>query len=82
MPWSSNIISVFQITATAALDSSVMSDDISVAPEVQAALESNRHQQIVLFVYANINGHSEEQGGKEDTVGEEGEGKSSRRRWR
>ncbi|KAA8582461.1 hypothetical protein FQN60_006132 [Etheostoma spectabile] len=34
-----------------------MSDDISAAPEVRAALESNRHQQIVLFVYISINGH-------------------------
>lgn len=52
-----------------------MSDDINVAPEVQAALESNRHQQIVPFVYISINGRSEE-GGKggqwKDTVGEEG----------
>lgn len=38
-----------------------MSDDISVAPEVQVALESNRHQQIVLFVHININGHSDEE---------------------
>lgn len=60
MPWSSNKISAFQIRAIAALDSSVMSDDISVAPEVHAALESNRHQQIVLFVYISINGHGEE----------------------
>lgn len=60
MPWSSNKISAFQIRAIAALDSSVMSDDISIAPEVHAALESNRHQQIVLFVYISINGRGEE----------------------
>lgn len=39
-----------------------MSDDISVAPlEVQAALESDRHQQIVLFIHISVNGHGEEE---------------------
>lgn len=40
-----------------------MSDDINAALEVQAALGSNRHQQIVLFVYISISGHSEGGGG-------------------
>lgn len=44
-----------------------MSDDISVAPlEVQAALESNRHQQIVLFIHISVNGHGEEEEEEED----------------
>lgn len=42
-----------------------MSDDISIAPEVRAALESNRHQQIVLFARISINGHSEEGRGQQ-----------------
>ena len=52
-----------------------MSDDISVAPEVQAALESNRHQQIVLFVYVSINGHSEEGSNRERWREKKGRGK-------
>lgn len=66
MPRSSNSISVFQIRAIAAVDSSVVSDDISVAPEVQRAFESNRRQQIVLFVQISINGHGEEEGEEEE----------------
>lgn len=56
-----------------------MSDDINAAQEVQVALGSNRHQQIVLFIYISINGHSEERGGRgggggrKDTVAREGE---------
>lgn len=79
MPWSSNKIGVFQIRTIAALDSSVMSDDISVAPEVQAALESNRHQQIVLFVYISINGHGEEGRAIERQSGKRRRGKAGRR---
>lgn len=74
MPWSSNNISAFQIRAIAALDSSVMSDDISVTPEVHAALKSNRHQQIVLLVHISINGHSEE-GSNRETLWESKEWK-------
>lgn len=44
-----------------------MSDDISVAPlEVQAALESDRHPQIVLFIHISVNGHGEEGEEEED----------------
>lgn len=39
---------------------SAISDDISTAPEVHAALESNCHQQIVLFIRISINGHCED----------------------
>lgn len=79
MPWSSNKIGVFQISTIVALDSSVMSDDISVAPEVQAALESNSHQQIVLFVYISINGHGEEGRATERQSGKRRRGKVDRR---
>lgn len=39
---------------------SAISDDISAAPEVHAALGSNCHQQIVLFIRISINGLCEE----------------------
>lgn len=57
---SSNSIGAFQIRAIASLGSSAVSDDISAAPEVHAAVESNRHQQIILFAHISINGHGEE----------------------
>lgn len=53
---------VFQIRAIAALDPSVMSDDINADPEVEAVLESNHHQQIVLFLHISINGLDEDRG--------------------
>ncbi len=52
-----------------------MSDDISIVPRGEAALESNRRQQIVPFVYISINGHDEEElgGGNGKTYWDETE---------
>lgn len=72
MPGSSNNISVFHIRAIAALDSSVVSDDIGVAPEVQAEFESNCQQQSVLFIYMSINGHGKVEGEAKGREGREG----------
>lgn len=59
-----------------------MSDDISAAPEVQAVLESNRHQQIILFVHISINGHSADEDAMGRHSGKRRRGRVGRRQWR
>lgn len=52
---------------------SVISDDLSEAREVCATPETDRHQQITVFVYISIKGHRRRGGGKQEVGSGEGE---------